>query len=522
MARYHLDCASGIAGDMFLGACLDLGMPLDVVAAAVASLGLRGVTVEQRKASRGGFTGTRFRVLIDGAPIEGPDPDEVAGPAQHAPAHGENGHAHEHPHEPGHSHSHSHPHAHEHSHSHSHSHPHEHDPAHSHSHGHSHDHEVAHDHGHSHDQAAAHTHDHGHSLAPGHPHGPHQHGTGHSHGVADAHDPRGQRDLAQIRTLLATSGLTPAVRERALRLFARLGEAEAKAHGMPIERVHFHEVGAVDSIVDLVGAAAAMEHLAPERLTCGTVNVGGGRVWTAHGELPVPAPATAELLHGVPIHGGPGGELTTPTGAVLLAELVDAYVDLPPLVLEAAGYGLGRKDLPTQPNALRLLRGHAAAEQAWGAAGVGVGVAPGMPVVAVVECEVDDLAGEAFGYLMERLLAAGALDVYFTPVVMKKSRPGTLVSLLCRPPQVAELAGILLVESGSLGCRYHLAARFEAERDSLEVETAFGRVRVKRGRLGGRPLALAPEYEDCRRLALAAGVPWREIYRAALAAAPPA
>ncbi|HYL06731.1 MAG TPA: nickel pincer cofactor biosynthesis protein LarC [Thermoanaerobaculia bacterium] len=340
--------------------------------------------------------------------------------------------------------------------------------------------------------------------------------------------------------LLSRSGLRPPVRERALRLFSRLGEAEAKAHAMPLDRVHFHEVGAVDSIVDLVGAAAAVEHLAPERLTCGPVNVGSGRVRTDHGELPVPPPATAELLQGVPIYGGPGGELTTPTGAVLLAELVDAFVELPPLVLEITGYGLGRRDLPMQPNALRLLRGRssrwpappgspglsssppleALPGAAAGADAAAAAAALGAPEVAVVECEVDDLAGEGFGFLMERLLAAGALDVYFTPLVMKKSRPGTLVSMLCRRSQLEELAGILLVESGSLGCRYHMAARFEAERDSLEVETAFGKVRIKRGRLAGRLLAAAPEYEDCRRLALAAGVPWREVYRAALAALP--
>ncbi|MBV8202781.1 MAG: nickel pincer cofactor biosynthesis protein LarC [Acidobacteria bacterium] len=382
-------------------------------------------------------------------------------------------------------------------------------------------------HGHAHGQQA------GHGAGHGHQHNPeHKHGKGHegaheqepSHERRQGHPDRREhhresrqsrdsRGLEQIRVLLSKSGLPPPVRERALRLFSRLGEAEAKAHGIPLDRVHFHEVGAVDSIVDLVGAAAAVEHLAPERLTCGPVNVGSGRVKTDHGELPVPAPATAELLQGVPIYGGPGGELTTPTGAVLLAELVDAFVELPPLVLEITGYGLGRKDLPMQPNALRLLRGR---PSPGGAAAAGTGV----PEVAVVECEVDDLAGEGFGYLMERLLAAGALDVYFTPLVMKKSRPGTLVSMLCRRAQLEQLAGILLVESGSLGCRYHLAARFEAERDSLEVETEFGKVRIKRGRLAGRLLAAAPEYEDCRRLALAAGVPWREVYRAALAALP--
>jgi hypothetical protein len=272
---------------------------------------------------------------------------------------------------------------------------------------------------------------------------------------------------------------------------------------MPVERVHFHEVGAVDSIVDLVGAAAAIEYLAPERLTCGPVNVGGGRVKMAHGEVSIPAPATAELLKGVPIHGGPGGELTTPTGAAILAELVDEFVDLPALVLEGVGYGLGKKDLAMQPNALRLLRGR---------------TGEGRAEIMVVECEVDNLPGEGFGFLMERLLAAGALDVYFTPVQMKKNRPGTLVTLLCRRRQLEELAGILITESGSLGCRYYAAARFEAEREILEVETAFGNVRIKRARLDGRPLAAAPEFEDCRRLALASGVPWRDVYRAALAA----
>ncbi|HEY0781176.1 MAG TPA: nickel pincer cofactor biosynthesis protein LarC, partial [Thermoanaerobaculia bacterium] len=281
-----------------------------------------------------------------------------------------------------------------------------------------------------------------------------------------------------------------------------------QAHGMPIERVHFHEVGAVDSIVDLVGAAAAIEHLQPERLTCGPVNVGSGRVRTAHGELSVPAPATALLLAGVPVYGGAGGELTTPTGAVLLAELVDEFVDLPPMILERTGSGLGKKHLATQPNVLRLLAGRALPAEG----------SAERPEVAVVECEVDDLPGEGFGYLVERLLAAGALDVYLTPVVMKKSRPGTLVTLLCRGAELERLAPLLLLESGSLGCRYHTAARLEAEREVITVETTFGTVRVKRSEIAGRPLAAAPEFEDCRRLALAADVPWREVYSAALAA----
>ena len=411
---YHLDCWSGLAGDMFLGACLDLGMPLAVLEETVARLGLARVGVEARKEARGGLAGTYFQVLLDGRPVE------------------ESGAADTHPH----------PHHH-----HARDHPHEHHPA-----------------------------------------------SGHG------------RSLTDILSLLRAGALAAPVRERAERLFVRLGEAEAAAHGVPLAAIQFHEVGAVDSIVDLVGAAAAVEHLAPERLTASPVNLGGGRVRTAHGELPVPAPATAALLRGVPVYGGGEGELTTPTGAVLLAELVDGFGDAPAMVLEGSGYGLGRRDTRERPNAVRLLAGRAAA-----AAGK-------TAEVMVVECEVDDLPGEGFGFLMERLLGAGALDVYFTPVQMKKNRPGTLVTLLCRPAELEPLAGLLLAESGSLGCRFHRAARLEAERESGEVETPYGPVAVKRARLDGRPLAAAPEFESVRRLALERGLPWREVHRAAVAA----
>jgi uncharacterized protein (TIGR00299 family) protein len=429
---------------MFLGACIDLGMPLDVVAEAVERLGLAGVSVEARRARRGGFAGTRFRVLLDGRPVEGPDPEETA--EGHDPAAG-------------------------------------------------------------HDQAGepAQGHDH---HDPGHHDHHHGHGLHHHHNHTETHPGAPQRTLPAIRRLISDSALDPAVKATALRLFERLGEAEAGVHGVPVDEVHFHEVGAVDSIVDLVGAAAAVHHLAPARLSCGPVNVGGGAVDTEHGRLPVPSPATAGLLAaaGVPVYGGPGGELLTPTGAVLLAELVDGFGPLPALTLEGVGYGLGRKEVPGRPNAARLLRGRPPA---------GEEAAEG---VMVVETEIDDLPGEGFGFLMERLLAEGALDVYFTPVQMKKSRPGTLVTLLCRRPRLEPLAATLLAESGSLGCRFHPAGRIEAERTTVEVDTRFGRVRVKRARLGDRRVADAPEFEDCRRLALEAGVPWREVWLAALAA----
>lgn len=487
----HLDCFSGLAGDMFLAAACDLGVPLAVVEEAVAALDLPGVTVETWADQRGGLTGTRFRVLQDGEPVDegaAPEPEQGEGGGEHGHRHdhvrGDDHHRHAHG-QDHHGHAHDHEHGHEHE-------RHDDDHGREREHGHGHEHER-----HEHDEREhrhRHEHEHGHERggASGHDHG-------HHHG----------RDLAEIRRLISASGLAATVKERALQLFARLGEAEARVHGVPVDRVHFHEVGAVDSIVDLVGAAAVFEHLAPARLTASAVNVGGGTVWTAHGRLPVPAPATALLVRGLPIYGTGGGELLTPTGAVLLAELVDEFVEgLPPLAVDRVGYGLGTRELSRQPNAVRLLAGRAAASAA----------EAGGARVAVIEAEIDDLPAEGLGFLAERLLAAGALDVYLTPVQMKKGRPGTLVTALCRPGERPALAELLLVESGSLGCRWHEAERLEAERETSTVATPWGEVRVKQGRLGDRRLAAAPEFEDCRRLALAAEVPWREVYRAALAA----
>jgi len=444
----HLDCFSGLAGDMFLGACLDLGMPASVVAEAVASLKLHGISIEARKTTRAGFAGTRFRVLDHGKPIEGPDPEERA-PESAAAA------------------------------------------------GLGHERDAEHPLYQQAFSAAPPEHDAGY----GHDHG-HRHGHGHDHG----------RNLPEILALIDSSGLAPAVKLRARALFHRLGEAEAKAHGMAVERVHFHEVGAVDSIVDLVGAAAAVEWLAPRRVTCGAVNLGGGTVRGAHGVMPVPPPAVAELMRGLPVYGSERsvGELLTPTGAVLLAELVDEFVELPSLLVERVGYGLGRKEIAGRPNAVRLISG-----TSWPGAG------PGGPhtEVLVVECEVDDLSGEGLGHATTRLLAEGALDVYLTPVQMKKGRPGSLVTMLCRRPELERLAGLLLAETGSIGCRFQASGRFEAEREIVSVPTRFGEVRVKRARFLGRTIANAPEFEDCRRLAEAAGTTWRAVHEAATVAA---
>ncbi|HUP24739.1 MAG TPA: nickel pincer cofactor biosynthesis protein LarC [Thermoanaerobaculia bacterium] len=436
---YHLECPSGLAGDMFLGACLDLGMPLSLLQEAVASLDLPGVEVESRPARRGGVSGTRFRVLLDGVPVEGRDPDEDAPPA---------------------------------------------DPSQETSLG------------------ASHGHRDGPPLAS-HPEHEHHHRHHHHH----HHHPQPGapgRDFAEIRRLIETSGLDPGVRERAVAMFARLAEVEGSIHGIAPERVHFHEVGAIDSIVDVVGACVAFDYLGGA-LSCGTVVTGGGTVATAHGVLPVPSPATAALLVGIPAMGGGEGELLTPTGALILAELVGSFGPAPRMVPLRHGYGLGRWDPPGRPNVVRLTRGQPVE-------------APITAEVTVIECQVDDLPGEGAGHAMERLLAEGALDVFFTPAQMKKNRPGMLVTVLCRSHQSAALARLLLAETGSLGCRFHVAQRLEMERSIEEVATRFGLVRVKVGVLDGQELAASPEFEDCRRLALEHGVPWREVHRAAVVA----
>ncbi|MEM7048049.1 MAG: nickel pincer cofactor biosynthesis protein LarC [Acidobacteriota bacterium] len=477
----HFECFSGIAGDMFLGACLDLGMPLSVVEEAVTALDLPGLAVRAPTALRGGVSGRRFRVLLDGEPVDGGGPlEEEAGGRRSAHHHSHDHHGHDH-------HGHSH-HGHVH-------------------HGHSH-------HGHVHHGHSHHGHDHhpSHGSAPGSAAEPAANRGGEPDVDAEpdvhVHHHGSHRDLAAILELLAASRLSPTVRERAESLFLRLGAAEAKVHAVPLERVHFHEVGALDSIVDLVAAAAAFEYLAPERVTCGPVHVGSGQVMTAHGLLPVPAPATAELLAGIPIVGDGTGELVTPTGAVLLAELVDEFVTgAPEMVLSGTGYGLGSRDSKDRPNVFRLLLGRTAE------------TSDPAPRVTVVEAQVDDLTGEGLGLVVERLLERGALDVTLTPVQMKKSRPGSLITMLTRPADRATLAEVLLEESGSLGCRWYEAERLEAERSSHAVTTAYGEVRVKVGRLPGRRPILAPEFDDCRRRAEAAEVPWRVVWQAALGAA---
>jgi uncharacterized protein (TIGR00299 family) protein len=305
----------------------------------------------------------------------------------------------------------------------------------------------------------------------------------------------GHRHLKNILDLIDASALPGSVKQAAATVFQRLGEAEAKVHDISIDKVHFHEVGAVDSICDIVGACAAFDLLDVDEIHSSPVNVGSGTVKTEHGVLPVPAPATAELLTGKPVYArGPGVELTTPTGAAIAVTLASEFGALPPMQITATGYGAGDKDFQEHANVLRVLIGETSkAEEA--------------TTVAVLEANIDDSSPQVLGYAMERLLEAGALDVTLESVLMKKNRPGTLVRVIAKPEDREALAQLMFAETSTLGLRIYSAERRVKERHTLEVETSHGKVRIKIAEDG----SYAPEYEDCRKLARESGVPLKQI-----------
>ncbi len=326
-----------------------------------------------------------------------------------------------------------------------------------------------------------------------------------------AEDDQPHRRLSDVRALIAGSGLSPGVRERSLAVFERLARAEAQVHGTTVEDVHFHEVGAVDSLVDVVGFVAGLELLNVQGVYASALPLGNGFVDTAHGRLPVPAPATLALLAaaGAPTvpHHAPT-ELVTPTAAALLCEL--AVFERPAMRLERVGYGFGSKELPWA-NAVRVWLGRPLAEDITSDEGEAV----------LLECNLDDTTGETLGYTMERLLAAGALDVWFTPIHMKKNRPATMLSVLSTPQQAATLGDIVLRETTTLGLRQRAVRRRTAVRRMEEVTTPWGPVWVKVKLLDGKRVAAAPEYEDCARVAREHNVPLRAVFQAAQQAATP-
>lgn len=307
------------------------------------------------------------------------------------------------------------------------------------------------------------------------------------------------RHLSQILKMIGAAAISDRAKRNAEAVFRKLGEAEAEVHQVPIEKVHFHEVGAADSIADIVGACVALDVLGVETVVCSPVNVGSGTVQTEHGVLPVPAPATARLLQNAPVYSrGPAVELTTPTGAAAAAALASEFGVLPPMKIARTGYGAGCRDFAEHANVLRVILGKPTGAQE-------------ALEVSVIEANIDDLNPQVLAYAAERLLEAGALDVALQPLVMKKGRPGNLLRVIARPEDREMLAQLIFAETSTLGLRMYSAERRVQARSSAEVATPYGTVRVKVSSEG----SYAPEYEDCRKLAIASGVPLREILAAA-------
>jgi uncharacterized protein (TIGR00299 family) protein len=338
----------------------------------------------------------------------------------------------------------------------------------------------------------------------GHPHdeGLHAHtlaGAEHVHRRGETH-----RGIREIRRIIERSRLDRAIQRRSIRVFETLVEAEARVHRVPPARVHLHEVGAVDAIVDIVGACICLEALRPDRVIASALPTGSGTIECAHGVFPVPAPATAEILKGKPVYAdGFRGELVTPTGAALVATLADEFGPMPPLRMLRVGHGAGSRNPAGRPNLLRGFLGELEEPAAL------------LEKVAVLETTIDDLNPQVYGYLMERLFAAGALEVFFTSLQMKKNRPGTLVTVISPPERFDDVGEVIFRETTTIGFRYQRMDRIELGREIRRVRTPYGAVRVKVSLFRGKVVQATPEYEDCRAAALKAGVPLREVQRSA-------
>ena len=344
-----------------------------------------------------------------------------------------------------------------------------------------------------------------------HPHDRSQHPHDHSQ---HPHDHAPHRSLSEIFGLIDKSALSSGGRTRAKEMFQRLGEAEAAIHGTPIEKVHLHEVGALDSIIDIVGTVFAMEWAGADRVVASPLNVGGGMVDSAHGRFPVPAPATVKLLGSTPIYSGDvQKELVTPTGALIVTTYAASFGPIPPMTIERVGYGAGDRDDPKTPNVLRVLIGDE----------VGAGLAPAHSEapgdrVTVVECEIDDMNPQIFGVAMEKLYAAGALEVFYVSVQMKKNRPGTLVTVIAPPDKRSAIADVIFRETTTIGLRHYETARECLKREIVNVETPLGTVRFKVAWRNGTVINATPEFEDVAKLAAANNLPVKDVQSIAIRA----
>jgi len=422
MKALYLDIFSGISGDMFLGAMLDLGVKAGYLENELGKLGLDGYHIHITRQQTGAINGVKFDVHL----------------------------------------------------------------------------ESEHQHGHRHD---------------------HEHHRQNKRRASDfSHEGHG-RSFADIRRLITRSKLSPWVKERSVSVFGRIAAAEAKVHGCEPEAVHFHEVGALDSIVDIVGACVALDFLGRPVVLAAPVVDGTGWVTCAHGRFPVPTAATLEILgaRGVAVtQCEEPAELVTPTGAALLAEFVQAFGPMRNLVAERIGYGLGTRQLQTRPNCLRAVLGEVSGWCKAPAADQTQKRDWETDTVAVLETNLDNISGEVLGHFMELALSQGALDVFYTPIQMKKNRPGVLLTILCPENEAEEFTELVMRETSALGVRRTIAERRKLKREVEEVETAFGKVAVKTARLNGRLIQASPEFESCKKAAGAAGVPVKQVYAAAI------
>ena len=319
----------------------------------------------------------------------------------------------------------------------------------------------------------------------------------------DTQERSGARDYSQIKSLLKASPLSPSVKENSLEIFAKIAQAEAHIHNCPLEKVHFHEIGGIDAIVDIVGTALCVDFLKLEKIVASRIPLGSGFVDCSHGTLPVPVPATIEILKDVPVYGtNIPHELVTPTGAAIIAALAESFGKLPPIIVADTGYGAGQRDLESIPNLLRIITGIAVEHQ----------VESGQDEIVMVETCIDDMNPEVFGFLMDRLFAEGALDVYWVPVFMKKNRPGTMVQVVCGRDRKEAVINRILSETTSTGIRFYDVHRRILKREQLEVDTLYGRVQVKRIVNPDGSERLAPEYEVCKKIALEKNISIRTVY----------
>ncbi len=455
MKILYLDCFAGISGDMTVGALCDLGVPPSVFEWELSKLeDLGELHLHFERVNRSGITAVKF--------------DVHAGHASSCSSTG--GHADDCD-----------------TCSHDHAHSHHHDDAEGNDHG---DH-----HGHSHSSAEGDTH--GHTQTHGH-----THTHGHGHG----------RSFREIREIIERSDLADPVKTRAIGIFERIALAEGRIHGVPTEHVHFHEVGALDSIADIVCACVGMEHLRIDQVASSTLSEGQGFIECAHGRFPLPAPATLEILQGVSLRQTDSThEMITPTGAGIVREFAASFGPMPEMLIEKIGYGAGTRNPAGHPNVLRAVLGHKI-----NAADAGLGFET--DTVTVIEANIDDLNPEVAGAAMESLLAAGALDVAVAPLSMKKNRPGFMMIVVCAPSQTAVLANVLMRETSTFGVRFREQQRLKLHRENVRVSTRYGEIEMKIGRQGTEIVQASPEYESCVRIAKQSGQSVKEVYSAALGA----